>query len=362
MGNGLHRQFLTVSGQRLAQRGAYSRRMLPRACIVGVASALPPLRRTSQEVEAIVAANSPDTVVPRGIVALATGVRERRVAAEGVFASDLAAEAGREVLRTTGTAPEQVDLLLYASAGQDLMEPATSNIVQEKVGSRAPVMDVKNACNSFLNGLQVAAALIAAGVYATVLVTVGETPSRCIKWHTRDRRDLRLSFPGYTLGDAGAAALVIRADGERGIVHQSFTTVSRFWDVATVPGGGSMHPRGDEFSYIAGDATRLRDAFAELGPRLIWDALEATGTRFDDFSRILVHQVTLSFLDAFVKAVGLPMERIELTLPHLGNMAAATLPVAYAQAEERGAVRPGDRVLWIGLAGGISVGVMVTQH
>lgn len=310
----------------------------------------------------MVAANSPDTVVPRGIVALATGIRERRVAAEGVFASDLAAEAGREVLRKTETSPHEVDLLIYASAGQDLTEPATANIVQEKVGSRAPVLDVKNACNSFLNGVEVASAFIASGAYRCVLVTVGETPSRGIKWHNRDRRDLRLSFPGYTLGDAGAAALVVPATDGRGVLFQSFTTVSRFWDVATVPGGGSMHPRGDEFSYITGDASRLRDAFAELGPRLIWEALDATNTRFEGFSRILVHQVTLPFLKAFTRATRVPWERVELTLPHLGNMAAATLPVAFAQAEARGAIKAGDRVLWIGLAGGISVGVMVTQH
>jgi 3-oxoacyl-[acyl-carrier-protein] synthase-3 len=336
--------------------------MSPTARIAGIARALPPLRRTSDEVEAIVAASSPDTVVPRGIVVQATGIYERRVAAEGVFASDLAAEAARAVLHQTGTPAAAVDLLIYASASQDLIEPATANIVQEKTGTSAPVFDVKNACNSFLNGLEIAQALIASGSHRTVLVTVGETPSRSIKWHTRDRRDLRLSFPGYTLGDAGAAALVVPASDGRGIIYQSFTTLSRYWDAATLPGGGSMHPRGDEYTYISGDASRLKVAFVEIGPRAIWQALEATDTRFEDLSRILVHQVTVPFLTAFARATGVSMERIELTLPSLGNMAAATLPVAFAQAEERGAILPGDRVLWIGLAGGISVGVMVTQQ
>jgi 3-oxoacyl-[acyl-carrier-protein] synthase III len=336
--------------------------MLPvRARVAGIASALPPLRRTSDEVEALIVANSADNVVPAGVVALATGIRERRVAGEGVYASDLAAEAGRAVLQKTGTLPEKVDLLIYASAGQDLTEPATSNIVQEKVGTAAPVFDVKNACNSFLNGLEVAEALIGSGAYRCILVTVGETPSRAIKWHNRDRRELRLSFPGYTLGDAGAAALVVPAVDERGIFFRSFTTVSRYWDVATVPGGGSIHPRGDEYTYISGDATRLRDAFAELGPKVIQHALEATHTTFDDFSRILVHQVSLPFLNAFVRATDVPMDKIELTIPSLGNMAAASLPVAYVQAEARGAIKPGDNVMWLGLAGGISVAVVLMR-
>lgn len=331
----------------------------PAARIAGIAAALPPLRRSSTEVEAIIAANSPGTNVPTGIIESVTGIRERRVAAEGIFASDLAADAARQVLARTATPASAVDLLIYASAGQDLTEPATANIVQEKTGTACPVFDLKNACNSFLNGLEVAEALIRAGAYRTILVTVGETPTRGIKWQTRDRNDLRLSFPGYTLGDGGAAALLIPATDERGIFYRSFTTVSRHWNLATVPGGGSMHPRGDEFSYISGDAARLKDAFAKLGPSVIDAALSATGTSFDDYSRILVHQVSLPFLRAFVKATGVPTAKIEMTLPMLGNMAAASLPVAFAQAEQRGAIASGARIMWIGLAGGISVGVLL---
>jgi 3-oxoacyl-[acyl-carrier-protein] synthase-3 len=192
------------------------------------------------------------------------------------------------------------------------------------------------------------------------LVTVGETPTRGIKWQIYGRADLRLSFPGYTLGDGGAAALVVPAIDERGIFYRSFTTVSRHWNLATVLGGGSMHPRGDEYSYISGDASRLKEAFAEVGPAVIQEALAATGTTFDDYRRILVHQVSVPFLRAFVRASAVPRDKIEMTLPMLGNMAAASLPVAFAQAEERGAIRSGDRVMWIGLAGGISVGVLLS--
>jgi 3-oxoacyl-[acyl-carrier-protein] synthase-3 len=333
-----------------------------RARIAGIACSLPTRCRTSPEVEALIAAHSPATTVPRGIVALATGIQSRRVVDDGVFASDLAAAAGCRVLAETGTDPAEIDLLLYASAGQDLTEPATAHIVQERIGTRAAVFDVKNACNSFLNGLEVAEAMIAAGLYRRVLVTVGETPSRAIRWQAADRHALRLAFPGYTLGDAGAAALVVPATDDRGMAYRAFTTVSKYWSIATVPGGGSRHPRGDEFTYIEGDATHLRAAFAELGPAVIQRALRATDTTLDDYQRILVHQVSVPFLDAFVKATGVPAEKVELTIPHLGNMAAASLPVAYVQARERGAIAPGDPVLWIGLAGGISVGVMVTRE
>lgn len=333
-----------------------------RVALKGVAAYLPPQQRSSGQVEALIAQASPKLRVPRGIVELMTGIRCRRVAADDVNASDLAAEAGRRVLDKTGVDAADVDLLIYASVSQDLLEPATANIVQEKVGTHCPVFDLKNACNSFLNALQVAEALIQNGTYRTILVTVGELPSRCIKWSLRNREDLRLSFPGYTLGDAGAAALLQPSDNGLGIFYRSFKSASRFWDLGVIPGGGSMHPRGDEWTYIQGDGTRLKDAFFEVGPAILHDALAATGTICADYQRVLVHQVSMPFIRMFLDLSGVPRNKIVVTLPELGNMGAASLPVAFALAEERGEISRGDRLMWIGLAGGISMGVMLMDY
>jgi acyl-CoA:acyl-CoA alkyltransferase len=333
-----------------------------RVRVAGVASYLPATRRTSAEVEDMIVASNPDLVFPQGIVEMMTGVRTRHVADEGINASDLAAAAARSVLERSGTRAGDIDLLIFASASQDMLEPATANMVQEKVGTECPVFDVKNACNSFLSGIQVAEALIKTGAAHQVLVTSGETPSRCIKWAVSDRDDFKFSFPGYTLGDAGAAALLVASDDERGIFHQSFQTVSRHWQVATIPGGGSAHPRGDEFSYFRSDGTALRDAFVENGAGILERALAATGTCLADYRRILVHQVAMPFLRVFMDVTGVPAENVEVTLPELGNIASTTLPVAFAQSEARGGIKPGDNVLWIGLASGISVGVMCMRY
>ena len=330
----------------------------PRVRIAAVASSIPSGRRSSLEVEEMVAANSPGSRIPKGIVELMTGIQCRPVADESVMSSDLAADAARRVLAATGTDPSEVGLLIFASASQDLLEPATANIVQEKVGTSCPVFDIKNACNSFLCGVQVAESLIQTGACRKAIVATGEIPSRSIKWSVTDREDFKLSFPAYTFGDAGAAALLELSTDGSGIDHRAFQTVSRFWDVGTLPGGGSMHPRGDEFSYFRGDGTRLKDAFAEVGPAIIYEALAATGTEFADYRRFLVHQVAMPFFKEFVKHTGVPKDRVVLTLPEYGNLAAATLPVGYALATGRGEIAPGDRVMWIGLAGGISIAVM----
>jgi 3-oxoacyl-[acyl-carrier-protein] synthase-3 len=310
----------------------------------------------------MIASSNPDLVFPQGIVETMTGVRSRCVADEGVNASDLAATAARRVLEQSGTRAKDIDLLIFASASQDMVEPATANMVQELVGTTCPVFDVKNACNSFLSAMQVAEALIKSGTMRRVLVTSGETPSRCIKWSVRDRDDFKFSFPGYTLGDAGAAALLVASDDERGIFHRSFQTVSRHWQACTIPGGGSAHPRGDEFSYFRSDGTALRNAFAENGVGILERALAETETSFADYRRILVHQVAMPFLRTLIEVTGAPPEKVEVTLPELGNIASTTLPVGFAQSEDRGGIETGDKVMWIGLASGISLGVICMRY
>jgi 3-oxoacyl-[acyl-carrier-protein] synthase-3 len=335
---------------------------MTRVQIAGIAAYLPPDVLTSAEVEARIRAHSPGPALPSGLIEALTGIRARRIAAEGVHSSDLAAEAAKRVLSRTGTHPREVDLLIYAAASQDLIEPATANIVQEKTGTSCPVFDLKNACNSFLNAVQVGASLIQSGAHRTVLIATGETPSRGINWRVRDRAEFKRGFLGYTLGDAGAAALLRPADDERGIFYQSFRTISRHWDLATLPGGGSMHPRGDEWATFRGDSVRLKQAFLAAGPGILRDALAATETSFADYQRVFVHQVSMPALDGFVALSRAPREKVEVTVPDLGNMAAASMPVAFAQAEARGAIRRGDLAMWIGLAAGISLGVMLMRY
>jgi acyl-CoA:acyl-CoA alkyltransferase len=342
-------------------RSAGDRQLEGVARLRGAAVYLPAAVLSSQDLEARVRAESPGVNVPWNAVTRISGVRSRHVAADDEQTSDLAAGAARVSLARAEVDRRDVDALIFAAASQDLTEPATANIVQEKLGTNCPVFDIKNACNSFLCGLQVAESLIASGQYRNVVVASGEIPSRGIKWSVRDFDDFRLSFAGYTLGDAGAAVLVSGTDDRRGIFYRKFQTHSRYWNIGTVPGGGSMHPRGDEWTYFVGDGTKIGAAVASIGPGIFQDALRATGTTVEDYARILVHQVTMPFLKAFCATTGVPMNKLVVTLPVLGNMASASMPVQLALAEARGDVRPGDLVAWVGMASGISLGVMLME-
>lgn len=328
--------------------------------IAGVAAFLPEQQLTSHEVEERVRRESHGFAPRAGIVEAMTGIRTRHIADDSVQASDLAVAASVKLLAEAGVPAAELDLVLFASASQDMAEPATAHILAAKLGARCPVFDVKNACNSLLNGIQVAEALIRTGQHDRVLVATGETPSRAIRWRVRDFAQFVEAFPGYTLSDAGAAVLLERAS-TGGIFHRSFVADSTQWAVGTLPGGGSAHPRDPDATYFRMDGPALRRAFQAMGRGPLDAALTGTGLTWDDFAAICVHQVTLPYLRTFVEGSGVPTDRLVVTLPEHGNLASAGLAFGLSTALEQGRVGPGDRVALIGLAGGVSMGVLFAE-
>ncbi|MFJ2297197.1 3-oxoacyl-ACP synthase III family protein [Oerskovia paurometabola] len=363
------------------------RGLAPAAVIAGVGVHLPERTVRVADAERDLARTSAPGAVPRlPMVSRLTGVQQVHVLPDDWNASDLAAAAAAKLLAAQGLDARDVDLLIFASASQDMVEPATSHIVAARLGVRAPVMDVKNACNSVLNAIEVAEALVATGRYGTVLIACGEAPSRAVRWDVPDRATYLLSAPGYTMSDAGAAVLVRRApqpvvgtsgdgasddgasgDGASGdappagILASAFGAESTHWDVGMLPGGGTAFPRDLDRTYFEIDGSRLRDAFLALGPGVILEALDRAGLTWDDVALVAVHQVAVAYLADVHEALGLPEGRTIVTVAEHGNVASATLPLQLATAWESGRVGPGDVVLLVGLAGGISIGAMAVR-
>jgi 3-oxoacyl-[acyl-carrier-protein] synthase-3 len=328
-----------------------------RVGISGAGYSLPEQAVTSAEVEARLVGDS-GLRLPADLLVQMTGIRTRRVAGDEEFASTLGVRAARSALADAGREVGEIDLLVFASASRDMVEPATAHIVQAELGTTAHVFDLTNACNSLLNGIDVARALVLAGRSRRALVVSGETPTRAIRWGVDDLDQARSAFAGYTFGDAGAA-VVVEPVLTGGIVDVDTETRSEHWSVGGIFGGGSRHPRGDEHTYFQGDGTVLRGVFEKLGTGILDRVRERTGFGWDDFARVLVHQVTRPYLDRFVEITGVPREKLELTVEELGNMASATLGVQLARVGP--ALERGDRVLLIGLGGGISVMTMVWE-
>jgi 3-oxoacyl-[acyl-carrier-protein] synthase-3 len=332
--------------------------------VAGLGVFLPETTRPTTETERRLRSTNTHLKLATGLIKRMTGVHTVHVRPDGWEASDLAVAASRLALVES---PGPIDLLLFASASQDLVEPATSHIVAAKLGLDCPVMDIKNACNSVVNAMQVADALIRSGQYRRVLIASGEGPSVAVRWELKDHDEFIRSFPGYTMSDGGAA-LVLQADGseaadagEAGILATRFVASSQHWNVGTLPGGGTMRPHDPEAAYFDMDGRALQQAFLELGPQPVLDLLEENGWTWDDFDLVAIHQVALPYLPPIFERLGVPDDRTVLTIAEHGNLASVTLPLQVHLARERGMVREGSRVLLIGLAGGISLGLVAVR-
>ena len=329
------------------------------ARIAGVGIHLPEHTRSTAQTEADLRAQNPDLKLATGLIHRLTGVDTVHIRPDGWQTSDLAVAAARDAL---AEAPGEIDLLIFASASQDLIEPATSHIVAAKLGMTCPVMDVKNACNSVLNAMQVAEALIASGQYRRVLIASGEEPSHGVRWQLEGHEQFIRSFPGYTMSDGGAAVILEATDDPAtGILDSRFFAVSSNWDVGTLSIGGSMNPRDESLSYFDMDGAALQRAFLELGPQPVLDLLERNGLTWDDFDLVAIHQVALPYLPPIFERLGVAEGKTVITIADHGNLASVTLPLQLLQARVEGRVGPGSLVLLIGLAGGISLGLMVVR-
>lgn len=342
--------------------GDRSRVTNPAVRVAGMGVALPAARETVEEIEARIERESGRLPVPRGTLAAISGIETRHAVGPGEYASTLAAQAARCALEDARITLADIDLLLFASTSSDQVEPATVHNVADALGyGGGSAFDIKNACNSFVEGIRVGEAMIASGATRRALVVTGETPTLAARYGIADRRGFRHAFIGYTVGDVGGAFVLERSDDARGVFYRDSWNASQHWSVSQVPGGGSRHPRGDDFLYAGGDGGALRDIVRAFDPTIATRVFEATGTTPDDFALFVVHQVTAPFADEMTQRLGFPPERVARTIEAYGNVASGTLPLALVRAREAGRVGPGDNVLFVGLGAGISVATMAIR-
>lgn len=324
--------------------------------------ALPAARETVADIEARIGRESGRLPVPAGTLAAISGIETRHAVRDGEYASTLAARAAHAALQDAGVGLDAIDLLLFASTSSDQVEPATVHNVADQLGYRAgSAFDVKNACNSFVEGIRVAEAMLATGAATRALVVTGETPTLAARYAVEGRAGFRHAFIGYTVGDIGGAFVLEPSDDDRGVFYRHSWNASEHWSVSQVPGGGSRHPRGDAYLYAGGDGGALRDIVRSFDPAIATRVFAATGTTPDDFGLFVVHQVTAPFADEMTRRLGFPPERTERTIEAFGNVASGTLPLAVVRARDAGRVRRGDNVLFVGLGAGISVATMAIR-
>ncbi|MEV4504716.1 3-oxoacyl-ACP synthase III family protein [Streptomyces klenkii] len=336
-----------------------------RAQLVTIAVHLPASYRTMEEARSRIASSGSAFIPPPGLLEDLTGVRGVHEKSEHEQASDLAATAAVKALSASGVAIGEVDLLLFTACSQDLIEPATAHIVAAKLGATCPVFDVKNACNSVLNGIEIASAFIEAGRYRTVLITCGEAGTLTARWDVPSHEAFLRAMPGYTISDAGAALLltaVPATDDGPGVLTTVFAADSTSWKACTLEAGGTMHPRPSDLepAYIRLNSELLRDVVLDMLPQVLARAPhELEMARSSTF--IAFHQTTYPQFLETVDKLGLPADRCLPTVAEHGNAASASLPLQLVTALDSDRLEPGDTIALIGMASGYSAGLALIR-
>jgi acyl-CoA:acyl-CoA alkyltransferase len=331
-----------------------------RARISGVGHWLPPTRLASSEVERRVSAASRPFEMPRGLIKLVSGVEHRHFADPPLSSADLAAKAATAALDNAGVDADDVDLLMFASASGAVLEPATSNLVQEQVGCpNARVFDVKNACNSVLDALDIAQTFVEADRYQRILIAAGEVNSPAITWRIRDRAELARFVAALTLGDAGGACLVEGTDDpQHRLFPGRFISRGCHWRLSVVMSGGTLLREDFSRCALECDSLELQRVGLELIPDVVNAALESVGWRPDDVALVVPHQMSGPAIDLVCEVIGLDPARCVKTLRHCGNTAAASLPLGLSLALRDGRLAKGDKVLLAAASAGFSAGVI----
>lgn len=329
--------------------------------LAGVAHELPARVVTSEELAERFVDERGRRLLRPGLLELLTGVSERRWAAEGQYPSDLAAAAAASAMERSGIAPEAVDLLIFASASHDVAEPATANRVQVLSGmENARVFDVKNACNSFVDGLDIAATMIRAGRSEVAVVATGEVLSPFVQTVASGDDRITSLLGGLTLGDAGAAAVVVpRMEGCLAAVGDgTFLSDGRHWEAAIIRSGGSMMGRDVSAAHFVSDSSTIMRLAGEMIPRVAAEARKALGWDADTIDLVIPHQASVAKMEEIAERAEVPFERFMIIVGSYGNTAAASVPVALSLAFEAGKLGEGDRILLLGGAAGFTASAM----
>jgi 3-oxoacyl-[acyl-carrier-protein] synthase-3 len=320
--------------------------------VLSVTAVDAPVVVTSAEFDARLAETYRRTRVPAGMLSRLAGIRERRWWPEGTSFVDGAIEAGAKAMAEAGVDPGRIGLLVNTSVSRDHLEPSISVRVHHELGLPSSCLnfDITNACLGFVNGIQLAATMIDAGQIDYALIVDGEG-SRVPQERTLERLaspaatadDLLNEFATLTLG-SGAAAMVLGRASEHPEGHRVVGGVSR---AATEHHGLCV---GD-FEKMSTDTKGLLEAGMELAGDLWRDA--SAEFDWDDLDCYVVHQVSQVHTTRTAQSLGLPMDRIPLTFPTLGNVGPAAVAITLAKQVEQ--LQAGDRVLMMGIGSGLNM-------
>ena len=281
-----------------------------------------------------------------------TGIRQRHIAAPEEMTSDLALRASRAAIAAAGMTPADIDLIIVATATPDMIFPSTACILQDKLGVRGgAALDVAAVCSGFVYGLALADKMVGTGAARNALVVGAEVYSRILDWTDRGTCVL--------FGDGAGAVVVVPSD-EPGILTSHLHADGSHRGILCVPGqvqDGRI--TGTPFLHMDGSAV-FKFAVKVLAD-VAHEALAATGMTAEQVDWVIPHQANIRIMDATMKKLHLPHERLIVTVDMHGNTSAASIPMALDMAVRDGRIKAGDHVMLLGVGGGFTWGSVLLR-
>jgi 3-oxoacyl-[acyl-carrier-protein] synthase-3 len=326
----------------------------PRSAVIRAIGAYsPPRILTNQDLEKMVD-TSDEWIQTR------TGIRERHIADADTASSDMALIAAQRAMETAGWTPEDLDIIMVATVTPDHLFPSCACTLQGKLGAvNAAAFDLSAACTGFIYGMNLARALILSGEARRILLVGVETLSRITDYEDRSTCILfgdaagAAVIEGTTEEGQGILSVVIGSDGDQG-------------DLLHMPAGGSRRPASPEtlaarehFLHMAGNevfkiAVRGMESIARK-------AIDRAGCGVEDIDLLIPHQANIRIIDATARRLGVPSEKVAITIDRFGNTSAASIPLTIYEALQAGRIQEGQTLGMVAFGGGLTWGAAVVR-
>ncbi len=324
-----------------------------RTCsITGVGAYVPSRVLTNADLEKLVDTTD-DWITSR------TGIKERHIAADNEYTSDLAAQAALRAMQDAGVTAEQVDLIIVATITPDMFFPSTACLVQAKIGARrAAAFDLEAACSGFIYGLEIAQQFIMSRTYDTVLVIGAEKLSTIIDWQDRNTCVL--------FGDGAGAAILQYRPQSHGLLTAVMGADGHKSELLCMPGGGSRCPATAQsvvarLHHLRMDGKETYKNAVQAMQTAAREALRRCDLTVSQIKCIIPHQANQRIIDAVADRLGATPEQMFVNVHKFGNTSAASVGIALDEAVRTGRVKRGDLILMVVFGAGLTWGAAVIE-
>ena len=320
--------------------------------IIGTGSYVPKRVLTNADLEKLVDTTD-EWIVSR------TGIRERHIAAEDEYTSDMATHAARAAIEQAKINADEIDLIIVATVSPDMSFPSTSCLVQRNIGAkRAACFDVSAACSGFVYGLEIAQQFITSHTYNTVLVIGADKLTNLVDWTDRNTCVL--------FGDGAGAAILRNRAGNHGVISTHMGSDGSFSEILSMPGGGSRFPITKENIHLKLNTIKMsgKEVYKQAVTAMFaaaTTALDQAGLKLDDLACIIPHQANMRIIEALADRMKVPLDRFYTNLDRYGNTSAAAVAIALDEANREGRMKNGDYVLLVVFGGGLTWASSVIQ-